>query len=584
MTGRPCCGSCDGSVNVLRRRVLTLLGLAIILALCAVVAVLISLSRDRILDNLRRDTRNLTSALALYAGGVVSSIDLALTGARDSLPLVDVRDVHAGERLLREAVSRINLPVMMAVADQRGRILFSSNGAPTVTSLAVDDRSYFVAQQQGDAGLFISEVLVSRVSGKASIVFSRRLTGPEGRFLGVVLVSTPMEVFEDLFKRFDVGQRGSLILADETGVLHARSPPMPKLIGTKVIRDDSAVLTQLRAGVRSGVRINLAPIDGVRRMLGFERVASTRLFVGVGQSLDEHLADWYRDAFVYGTVTVLFGSLAMVVLLWTTRRAALALGRADDLTRAVEERTQALTVALRRVEAADSAKSRFLRSISHELMTPLNGVLVSSQLLQLTGLEGRQRRLLDAAHQSTERLAQTLGELLRYAELASAPDRAPRLECGDLSPVVHAAISEFAVERRSQGHGARARFVHPMPLVNMESRNAREVMLQLLRLSTLLYGGGEEGFFVDSETSADRREVEVYVSLQSGFTTSESLAALLEPFVDPGRTERLGLYAVGVRVEILRLLAREAGAKFEVGSGVDNAIRLSLSWCTCSAP
>lgn len=574
-------------MNVLGRRVFTLLGLVIILALCAVVAVLLALSRERILDNLRRDTANLTSALALYAGGVVSGIDLALTGVRDSMPHLQVGDVDTGERLLREAVSRIRLPVAMAVADEQGRVLFSSSGASVASWASVGDRSYFVAQRGRDAGLFISEVLVSRVSGKASIVFSRRLSGPDGAFRGIVFVGTPMEVFEDLFRRFDVGDRGSLILADETGILHARSPAMPALVGTKVIRDDSAVLTQLRAGVRSGVRINRAPIDGVRRMLGFERVASTRLFVGVGQSVEDRLSDWYRDALVYGIVTVLFGSLAMAVLLWATRRAALATGRAAELTRAVEDRTQALSDALRRVEAADSAKSRFLRSISHELMTPLNGVLGSTQLLRLSGLQGRQRELLDMAHQSTERLAQTLGDLLKYAELAStsATDLDPLpLECGDLASVVDAALSQFASERPRQGQGVRADLRNATSLVSLEPRSALEAILQLLRLSALLYGSNDEGFLIASERSADRSEVDVHVSLQRGIAGSESLDALLEPFVDPGRTERHGLYAIGVRVEILRLLARKAGARFETCKDDGGMIRLSLFWRICPEP
>ena len=87
-----------------------------------------------------------------------------------------------------------------------------------------------------------------------------------------------MEVFEDQFQRFEVGTQGSLILADDSGLLLARRPVAPGLVGTKVLSEDGA-LGQLRSGVNAGVRLRKAPVDGVPRMLGFERVGATRLVV-----------------------------------------------------------------------------------------------------------------------------------------------------------------------------------------------------------------------------------------------------------------------------------------------------------------
>jgi len=152
------------------------------------------------------------------------------------------------------------------------------------------------------------------------MVFSRRISTPDGRFKGVIQVGTPMELFENLFKRVEVGTQGTILLADDNGTLLARYPAAAALVGEKVLRDDG-VLARLRAGDNASVRINKAPVDGVERMLGLQRAGATRLVVGVGQSVEEHLANWRHETVVAGTVTLLFAALALWLLVRTTQHA-----------------------------------------------------------------------------------------------------------------------------------------------------------------------------------------------------------------------------------------------------------------------
>ena len=328
-----------------QRRLLNALGVVLIVAMCAVVALLLQRSRERAIDDLARDTHNLTVALALYTGGVVTSIDLALTGARDNLALLEFTEhgpvrTELGNEVLRSSVARIGLPVLMRVLDAQGYQVFSSDAQPYVASS--QDRDYFQAHVARDIGLFISQVFVSRISGKPVMVFSRRISAPNGQFKGVIQVGTPMELFENLFQRLEVGAQGTVILADDNGTLLARRPPAPEMMGKKVLRDDG-VLAQLRAGKNAGVRINDAPLDGMRRMLGFERAGATRLVVGVGQGVEEWLANWRREAAVAGTVTLLFGALALWLLVRTTQHAKQAAARTAQLARSEERIRSILT-------------------------------------------------------------------------------------------------------------------------------------------------------------------------------------------------------------------------------------------------
>lgn len=80
------------------------------------------------------------------------------------------------------------------------------------------------------------------------------------------------------------------------------------------------------------------------------------------------------------------------------------------------------------VPTADPAQ-QFLRLMSHEMRTPLNGVIGMINLLQRTRLDGAQRAYAENARQSAEHLLGLVNDLLDYARL-----EADALEF-DLAPV-----------------------------------------------------------------------------------------------------------------------------------------------------
>ncbi|KAJ6151229.1 hypothetical protein N7470_007823 [Penicillium chermesinum] len=69
------------------------------------------------------------------------------------------------------------------------------------------------------------------------------------------------------------------------------------------------------------------------------------------------------------------------------------------------------------VEAADRAKSDFISSISHELRSPLHGVLGTVELLQETVTGYTQRGLVDTVYSCGRTLLDTLNHLLDYAKI-----------------------------------------------------------------------------------------------------------------------------------------------------------------------
>ncbi|KAJ5179262.1 hypothetical protein N7492_002472 [Penicillium capsulatum] len=69
------------------------------------------------------------------------------------------------------------------------------------------------------------------------------------------------------------------------------------------------------------------------------------------------------------------------------------------------------------LEAADRAKGDFISSISHELRSPLHGVLGTVELLQETAISYSQRGLIETVYSCGRTLLDTLNHLLDYAKI-----------------------------------------------------------------------------------------------------------------------------------------------------------------------
>ncbi len=70
-------------------------------------------------------------------------------------------------------------------------------------------------------------------------------------------------------------------------------------------------------------------------------------------------------------------------------------------------------------EQSSAAKSRFLATVSHEVRTPLNGILGMAQLLQRSTLDAAQREQIDVVAQSARHLRTIIDDILDMARIES---------------------------------------------------------------------------------------------------------------------------------------------------------------------
>ena len=149
----------------------------------------------------------------------------------------------------------------------------------------------------------------------------------------------------------------------------------------------------------------------------------------------------YITAIIY--LNLLVATCQLVHAVNLDRLAALAQVEAQkgELEVRVLQRTARLNVMTERALAADAAKTRFLATVSHEVRTPLNGVIGMASVLLVSELERETRQYVEIIMTSAHHMLDVINRLLDFSKLGHTPGDADSSEF-DLRVVVDEVIGE----------------------------------------------------------------------------------------------------------------------------------------------
>jgi PAS domain S-box-containing protein len=269
-------------------------------------------------DNSRELTNN-ARILAAQTEGTLKAVDVllreAVDGRRRGAP-VPPADLNA---LLTSRAQGLPQLLSLAITDAQGNEVYRSGPAVDPTP-SVADRSDFVAQRDNDQlGLYVSEPIVTRPKGQAAIVLSRRLTDPEGRFVGVVRGVVDLDRFQQFYRQIQLGTRSAILLLRDDGTLLVREPPLPDRVGK--------VFPTITEGPSSlGARSMTSPIDGVLRFVANAHAEGFPLVVAIAREASAVLDPWRVEAVfvaLQDVVISLLIALAIAALVHQLRRVEL---------------------------------------------------------------------------------------------------------------------------------------------------------------------------------------------------------------------------------------------------------------------
>ncbi|MBU6490411.1 MAG: PAS domain S-box protein, partial [Burkholderiales bacterium] len=193
--------------------------------------------------------------------------------------------------------------------DKHGILRASTN--PDFKPIDLSDREHFrVHLNDPSTRLFVGGPVMGRVSGQTSIQLSQRVNDPQGRFLGVIVVSMPPSYLTELYDTLRLGHEGliAVVGTDDFEIRARRS-------------GDQSNLAWLRLPANSPLRIALdaspqghfdavSPIDHVRRSISYRTLPDYPLFVMVGFSNNEFLS-----AFRMRTLALLIAGVILTALI-----------------------------------------------------------------------------------------------------------------------------------------------------------------------------------------------------------------------------------------------------------------------------
>ena len=133
------------------------------------------------------------------------------------------------------------------------------------------------------------------------------------------------------------------------------------------------------------------------------------------------LMDYIRDNFFVVAVsgTVVF-ALVLAVIMRALRKAKKAIDKANKLNQRLEENKQELQIALEEAQSANKAKTSFLNNMSHDIRTPINGIIGMLAIIQKSEDDPeRMKDCLDKIEESSKLLLSLINDVLDMAKLES---------------------------------------------------------------------------------------------------------------------------------------------------------------------
>lgn len=139
-----------------------------------------------------------------------------------------------------------------------------------------------------------------------------------------------------------------------------------------------------------------------------------------------------------------------------------------------------LNHAVRAAQEANQAKSRFLAHMSHEMRTPLNGVIGTSDLLTTTPLNGEQFDLVNTLKTSAQTLLQLIENVLDFAKIESGKLASEKVDF-DLHQLVRGTLEMFKSQARLKGLRLDVRFSSETCfLLRGDSLHLRQIIINLV--------------------------------------------------------------------------------------------------------
>ncbi len=310
--------------------------------------------------------------------------------------------------------------------------------------------------------------------------------------------------------------------------------------------------------------------ETIHYLMGGLSIVYLSLLLAMARSFQQTLTSSLRNGFAHADV---------VTTLTSEQERTQQLNR--DL-RAENERRQRIEVELReardRAENESHAKSEFLATMSHEILTPMNGVMGMLELLKGTPLSPPQREQVDTAASSAESLLRMLNDILAFS----------KMETGQMDLEATPFLPQTVVEEVVELMRPRASAKSVALLLQAESTSDarvlgdatrfRQVVLNLVGNAIKFTARGSVDLTLITSPEPGRKLRIILEVTDTGIGLSADMQAkLFEPFSQADSTMSRRHGGAGLGLAISQKLMQRMGGKITVQSRPGQGSRFTLT-------
>lgn len=229
--------------------------------------------------------------------------------------------------------------------------------------------------------------------------------------------------------------------------------------------------------------------------------------------------------------------------------------------------SRAMSEAREAAEDAVRMQREFLGMISHEMRTPLNGVIGLVQVLQNSSLDAQQSRYLDLIFSSAERLQGVITSMLDYARRDRAKSEVASAPFGLLS-LAKELIEKFRPDAEGRGLQISLETSGDIPQVVLgDEQRVRKICEALIDNAVKFTSSGSVNVrVVGTQPEAEAAMIAFEIQDTGPGIAEESISKVFEPFVqlDASRSRSHG--GTGLGLALARKLAATLEGRVELAN------------------
>ncbi|KRQ04887.1 bifunctional diguanylate cyclase/phosphodiesterase [Bradyrhizobium manausense] len=307
---------------------LTLSGALLVAGIFAATAIAVGDFRERALANKERELENTVLLLTrhfdqqfedseIVAGDLISQ--MKLPGISSPEAFRERMSSDEAHRMLANKISAVNYLGDIAIYDVNGDLINWSRNEP-LPKINIASRAYFQTfKSNPQSEPVLLETVQSFLIGKWTTVVARRLTGPTGELLGIMVRRVDPGSYQKYFSSVSLGAGAAISLFDRGGTMLARHPHAEELIG-KSFANGPLLKKILAEGGRKTLRIESSPIDGQGRLAAGAPLQNFPIIVLATNTMESALADWREQTRFMITTAMLAATIIALIFFMIIRQ------------------------------------------------------------------------------------------------------------------------------------------------------------------------------------------------------------------------------------------------------------------------